>query len=167
MNGNQSQPFSPKNITLQAIGDGNGGAGPYIQAAMQWDWNGNNNVNLNLIMDAGGFFGAGPYSTSQTIDGSSPGSVLPASNGIQNGTLPIGPVPIATSTYDSAFPLTGDGIGGVPMTDGPFTGFNFNSDITSLTVSSVSTVPLPAAAWLFGSGLLGLLAAGQRKRGRR
>lgn len=30
---------------------------------------------------------------------------------------------------------------------------------------SVSAVPVPAAAWLFGSGLLGLVATGRRKRG--
>jgi hypothetical protein len=29
---------------------------------------------------------------------------------------------------------------------------------------SVSTVPVPAAAWLFGSGLLGLVGVARRKK---
>jgi len=34
----------------------------------------------------------------------------------------------------------------------------------TLTVSSVSAVPLPAAAWLMGSGLLGLLGFSRKRR---
>lgn len=34
-----------------------------------------------------------------------------------------------------------------------------------LTGTHVGAVPVPAAAWLFGSGLAGLMAAGRRKRG--
>jgi hypothetical protein len=34
-----------------------------------------------------------------------------------------------------------------------------------LTGTHVGEVPVPAAAWLFGSGLAGLMAAGRRKRG--
>jgi hypothetical protein len=39
---------------------------------------------------------------------------------------------------------------------------NFNDD-TGLTAASVSTVPVPAAAWLFGSGLIGLFGVARRK----
>ena len=61
--------------------------------------------------------------------------------------------------------LLSDGIGGIPMTSGPFPGFNVNFDFTALHITSVSPIPLPAATWLFGSGLLGLLGfAGRRKR---
>jgi hypothetical protein len=38
---------------------------------------------------------------------------------------------------------------------------SFGDDISY--VGSLSQVPVPAAAWLFGSGLLGLAAAGQRR----
>lgn len=44
------------------------------------------------------------------------------------------------------------------------TAFNFNtSGITADATTSVSAVPLPAAAWLFGSGLVGLMVLARRK----
>lgn len=53
------------------------------------------------------------------------------------------------------------GVPGNPMTTGPFQGFNaaFNG---TLTVTA-STVPVPAAVWLFGSGLMGLLGLARRR----
>jgi hypothetical protein len=77
------------------------------------------------------------------------------------------------------------GIGGSPMLDGPFTGYNANFDVTQLTPTGYDdtaslppncsfdpsgnlcpptpTVPVPAAVWLFGSGLLGLVGVARRK----
>ena len=46
------------------------------------------------------------------------------------------------------------------MVDGPFTGFNANFNIRP----EVSAVPVPAAAWLFGSGLIGLVGLARRKQ---
>lgn len=74
---------------------------------------------------------------------------------------------LSTSTYED---LLGDGtgIGGNPMIDGPFTGLNFNFDINTLTLQSViivdNVVPIPAALWLFGSGLAILVTVSKRKR---
>ncbi len=42
---------------------------------------------------------------------------------------------------------------------------NFILDAISVTAAPVSAVPVPAAAWLFGSGLLGLLGVAKRRRG--
>lgn len=50
-----------------------------------------------------------------------------------------------------------DGIPGIAMTAGPFTGF-------SPYFSGAVTVPVPAAAWLFGSGLAGLVGVARRRR---
>jgi len=52
----------------------------------------------------------------------------------------------------------GDGIRGIPMVDGPFPGFNANFNLDTL-----AAVPLPAAVWLFASGLMGLFAISRRK----
>jgi hypothetical protein len=56
-----------------------------------------------------------------------------------------------------------DGVPGIPMTGGPFQGFNASFGGTAV-VSSVSAVPIPAAVWLFGSGLLGLVGVARRKK---
>jgi hypothetical protein len=53
----------------------------------------------------------------------------------------------------------GDTIPGVPMAaGGPFGGFNANFN------ANMSSVPVPAAVWLFGSGLLGLVGIARRKK---
>jgi hypothetical protein len=60
------------------------------------------------------------------------------------------------STDDNA-----DGTLGVPMAaGGPFGGFNANFNLKG----TLTAVPVPAAAWLFGSGLLGFLGMARRKR---
>jgi len=58
-----------------------------------------------------------------------------------------------------------DGISGIRMDNGPFPGFNANFDVRTmdLTGVTVSAVPVPAAVWLFGSGLLGLVGIARRK----
>jgi hypothetical protein len=60
----------------------------------------------------------------------------------------------------------GDGTLGIPVAqEGPFYdpnygGFNFNFNLQG----SMTVVPIPAAVWLFGSGLLGLLGLARRKK---
>ncbi len=61
--------------------------------------------------------------------------------------------------------MTYYGVGGNPMADGPFAGFNANFDITSMTnIQMTSEVPVPAAVWLLGSGLLGLVGVARRRK---
>lgn len=50
-----------------------------------------------------------------------------------------------------------DGVLGLQMIDGPFKTFNANFNFTT-------AVPVPAAVWLFGSGLLGLVGVARRKK---
>lgn len=116
------------------------------------------------------------------------GSALPASDGLAFGGagsyLNQGPAPLAVTTlntttvctpgvdclgnaHSGGAPFTDDFIAGSPMIDGPFTGLSVNFDIGSghsLTVLSISDVPAPAAIWLFGSGLLGLIGMSGRKK---
>ena len=89
------------------------------------------------------------------------------SDGINNDlisyTVNQGPAPIAMTTWNySDGNLYDDGIAGSPLASGPFPGFNINLDIgsgNSLTLTSVnsSVVPVPAAIWLFSSGILSLI----------
>ncbi len=113
-------------------------------------------------------------------------SAVPASDGIldfDGQPLNQGPAPLAVTTLNTSTlcnpfvdclgnavsggtPFTDDGISGSPMVDGPFSGWIVNFDIgsgNSLTVVSVSSVPVPAAVWLFGSGLIGLLSVARKK----
>ena len=66
--------------------------------------------------------------------------------------------------------IDGDGIAGWGMIDGAFIGFNANFTIAPGSPTPVqsyagqaSVIPVPAAAWLFGSGLLGLVGVARRK----
>jgi hypothetical protein len=71
---------------------------------------------------------------------------------------------IALGQSVSLFGITGDGGKGQLQTYDLGDNLTLSSNGT-LTISSASTspVPLPAAVWLFGSGLLGLLGVGRRR----
>ena len=78
----------------------------------------------------------------------------------------------------------GVGLGGSPMQDGPFQFKNANFDVTELRATGSDdsivmiqgctfvsgdacdsvVIPVPAAVWLFGSGLLGLVGVARRKQ---
>jgi len=115
------------------------------------------------------------------------GSILPASDGVVvssgpsgNVTVAIGPTPMATTAYNvttgtgpsgGGLPLINDptGVAGSPNMAGPYQGSSISLDIGnlgSMHLISVtpSPVPIPAAIWLFGSGLLGLFAVTKRYR---
>lgn len=92
------------------------------------------------------------------------------------GVSPSGALPLVVDTAANSNEYTqGDGIGvaGSPMADGPFMGYSIAIDFTSLTSSYVCTaggmcppIPLPAAVWLFGSGLVGLIGLAGRRGSR-
>ena len=66
---------------------------------------------------------------------------------------------VATSGGMTTYTMTdpdGNGIMGTGMIDGPFVGFNANFNM--------SAVPVPAAVWLLGSGLLGLVGVARRRK---
>jgi hypothetical protein len=189
-------PAQATTISMQVIDPVNG----LVQANMGFNWNGNDGIPVSLILDARGFFGAisGGFATSDTIDQATVAGygALPASNGMNKNKFPVGPVPMATTTLDTALISTAsaacaadvangdangncltlnpsseigviagdDGLGGSPMIDGPFAGFNANFDITSVHVTNVNPIPVPAAVWLFGSGLVGLAGVARRRK---
>ena len=167
------------NIIFQAIGDGQGGQGTLVGAQMGFNWGGSTNIPVTLIWDAAGFFAA--ISTGDTawfVDSTSSANAISSTEDyvIQSpfGTFTgsLGAAPIAMTTFNTAgttlssiFPLTSDGISGSPMTTAPFLGFNVNLDLTEISAVTVvySPVPVPAAVWLFGSGLMGLVGFVRRR----
>jgi len=65
--------------------------------------------------------------------------------------------------------MADDGIGGDPMASSAFGLHNANFDISTVHFDSfvptpTAAVPVPAAVWLFGSGLLGLVGIARRKK---
>jgi hypothetical protein len=144
-----------------------------------------------LISNAAAMIAAGPTSTLYGVgalpatDGLTFGSPV-------NDLLPLGPSPVATTTRNALgcegqliavqipsfgiVPITAnlancdltqdDGFGGSPVVGPTFSQYSMNFDFQKIEFVSVtsSTVPLPPALWLFGSGLLGLIGMARRKQ---
>lgn len=185
--------WSPSEMTagmVQAIGDGAGGSGTLLLSNMLFQFSsGAHGIPLSIVWDAAGLFGMlidGTYLT-ESVSGV---GAIPASQGIKKGSYPIGPAPLATTVWNTTslcnpsisfcmglnpsggLPLLADSVGGSPFIDGPFQGYSMNLDITSMHVAEYTCigndcgpwVPVPAAIWLFGSGLLGLCGVSWRRR---
>lgn len=108
-----------------------------IMAHMKFAWNGTQGIDVIDVWQAGSW------------------TTLNASNPIFKGLggAYSGPAYSLISTD-----WNGDGVAGGGMIDGPFSGFNANFN--------VNVVPLPAAFWLFGSGLIGLVGFVRKHRNR-
>ena len=149
-----------------------------IDGSVLVDWNGTDNMELFVQWDATGLFNAIDY-------GLQAGDVLSGSNlyhdNDASGTFTAGDTvladvgSVAVPYSDTLQLLPADMQGATPMAgtaaspgflSGPFAGVQGMLDIgsgNSLHVTSVSAVPVPAAVWLFGSGLLGLIGVARRK----
>lgn len=126
-----------------------------IGAHMLFDWNGNLGIDVVNVWNKTGTF--------STCGASAPDPV----NGIN--CLWTGPTNTVGNTASTVFSLVstdnnGDGTLGVPMAaGGPFAGNNANFNLKGAVVA-LAPVPVPAAVWLFGSGLLGLVGIARRKK---
>ena len=77
--------------------------------------------------------------------------------------------PVNWTSYTWNTNLGDDVSGGVTLqlkaSCGPVVGCGVNAQFDNITISTdVSAVPVPAAVWLFGSGLLGLVGVARRKK---
>jgi hypothetical protein len=69
-----------------------------------------------------------------------------------------------SSVLAFSFDFTADA-GTSLLISGSYTDSNFDdATISSSTLASVSAVPVPAAVWLFGSGLLGLIGVSRKRK---
>jgi hypothetical protein len=201
-------------FALQTIGDGFGGSGSLLLGNALADWGGNYGIPVSFVFDASGLLSrldslqigdniAG-VGVRPAVDGNYIHYTYPGTNG---GYLDTGPVPIATTKWNTTplcppgggnsgacmnvnpsggLPLIEDttfnqydyntsfmggdgsndpGFGGSPLLAGPFESYSPNIDFTTLTVTAV-VVPVPAAAWLLGAGLVGLIGVGRRRKSR-
>ena len=109
-------------------------SGYQVAFGLLFSWSGNNNIPVLAVFDCG------------------PGTAGSACTPVDVG--------------DGATPSTGDGTPGTAMQAGPFAGQSavFNGTLLdTVAFSGTSAVPIPAAAWLFGSGLLGLAGVARRR----
>ena len=181
-------------IGMQAIGAGDGiNPGFLVAGDMLFDWSGSNNISLQIVLDAGGFF-TSTTDTSTGIVTQGTGAAanffepLIACAGPSAGactasvSLNKGPVLMATmdgnpfvnesvdpdGTGTNLGPINRhtDGVSGIAMDNGPFPGFGANFDIWALTLTAhePAVIPVPAAVWLFGSGLVGLVGVARRRK---
>jgi len=173
-------------VNAVAIGDGFGGPGTLVLGNTLATWTGFATIAgipINNVGDLGGLLNAidQGVSVGDTITGGS----IPASNDTLFGdatsgffTLPIGPSPFASTFFNvtplsnptspgdlpsGGLPLTNDGIPGSPILATFFAGRSGAFDLVNLEVISISAVPVPAAIWLFGAGLVGLLGFARRR----
>ena len=162
-------PADAQGITISAIGngDGNPASGSLWLGNMLFNWNNNSGIPVSVVWDAAGvmqYIGAGGARNIGTDTISATGAV-PATDDIKKGNLPIGPAPVATTTWNTTtvncipgggttgdcmdvavsggLPLTDDSIGGSPMVAGPFEGFNANFDLVTLTLTNFTDTTAP------------------------
>ena len=122
--------------------------------------------DLTATIDASGTLSSGSLSIGGTV----------ASLGFNSGTLLTGDLTAFGDPLEFLFDVTGGdaaglyggvgAVGGVIMIM-DFTGFtgDFGVDFTGdgTAVANVAPIPLPAAVWLFGTGLLALVGVGRRR----
>jgi len=177
-----SDPFLGVPATFHDISMTRQGTSNLITGGVQVDWSGNFNMPLHIEWDGAGLFnaigiglqagdiisGTNLYRDGIGSGGNGDGigdpgewlanvlSATPYSDTLPGQVTPQGPAPLAATSGS-----LGLGAGT------PFPGIRGYFDIgsgNSMHVTSVSSVPVPAAVWLFGSGLLGLIGAARRKR---
>jgi len=157
---------NPETGTLSAtVGSGQ------VGMHMLFDWNGNLNIDVFVVAAPSSVFGAGlAYSTQTNTKGQLKCDSSFTATIVKNCLFDGGPYgsagqPAGNKVWMLAS-LDGDadGVMGIPMAaNGPFAGFNANFNAT-MAPTPDAVVPVPAAVWLFGSGLLGLVGIARRKK---
>ena len=133
---------------------------------MNFNWNGSD-ITTQIVLDAAGMFSAIQSGVIGVGDILGQGGNVPCTTtgvscatpasetSLPKGKYPIGPTPIATSSFNTAgqtgfgTPLTAlslgtdDAIGGSPMDNGPFIDYNANFDFLATTVTGYNDMTKP------------------------
>ncbi|MFC1589229.1 VPLPA-CTERM sorting domain-containing protein [Pseudomonadota bacterium] len=161
---------------LDATGGYVGGAADVVGAIGGGTWSvasGTAFFGQNWTAHSGTTFGPGTYSIATIEGGTFTGITVGAGQvgghilfnwGVVADIDVVNVWDVAGDVYTSTdvlngSPAAGDGVLGLGMIDGAFAGFNANFDFVA-----PAAVPVPAAVWLFGSGLLGLVGVARRKK---
>ncbi len=132
---------------------------------MLFDWNGNNNIDVFMVMAPNSMYGSGAVLSADVSNCMGGTGSAPVKNCLWDGSRTVaGHVPTANQVWMLAtVDGNGDGIMGIPASaNGPWAGLNAGFNAT-MTATPLAAVPVPTAAWLFGSGLLGLMGIARRK----
>lgn len=167
------QIFVPGSYSFDtALGGGNAESGimnvtvgtGQLGMHLLFDWNGGLNTDMFVVLARNSLFGSGigrsvAGVTAAGANNCDAGAILNClwdGPGFGSDGQPAGNKVWSLATVDG----NGDGVMGVPTANGgPISGYNF-----SFNASLAPTViPVPAAVWLFGSGLLGLLGIARRR----
>lgn len=137
-----------------------------VGAHLLWDWSTNKNIDVVLLWDMNKSWAQTGTTSAFATGGTNP-------NGNSINTV-WGGVSIDTN-------MDTDNYSGTRMLDGPFVGQSINFNVQGISTYSCmefeeefcfpysppipgpTVTPLPAAAWLLGSGLLGLMGVARRK----
>jgi hypothetical protein len=136
-------PMALHDITISNAGNDPITGDPLVIMNMLADWGGNNSIQVSQVWNIKGLMdaiNAGLHS-GQVVTGGATG----VTEYFRKGIYPVGPAPIASTSWDttrlctgcypfSGLPLVADGIAGSPMDNGPFLGFSAPIDIRSLVV---------------------------------
>jgi len=163
-------PAVTSGITMKDVPEGDDPGGNLWLTNMTFAWN-SNTILTQVTLDFSGIIAELPtIAVSDVIDatdcGVSGACATPASNLIRKGRYPIGPVPVATSSFnivgatgvatvlDDLSLGADDAIGGTPNDNGPFSGFNANFDFGTLTLAAYNDTTAPVLT--LGSATLNL-----------
>ena len=137
----------------------------HLGVHMLFDWGSNANIDVAVVGVQNSVYGVGVGYQADAIGADRCGVFVTPTiinclyDGINYGTdgKPAGDTIWGLATVDG----DADSIMGIPMpAGGPFEFFNagFNANLAPVAI------PVPAAVWLFGSGLLGLVGVARRKK---
>ena len=115
---------------------------------MQHSWSTSTQIDVVLLWDMNNSW-VGTGTTSAFCAGSGPGC---------NGFYPGNSINTIWDAVSIDTNMDADTYSGTKMIDGPTVGQSWN-----FNVNGIHAVPVPASAWLLGSGLLGLIGMARRK----